>query len=526
MEKRKQTKRSHSLADKLAVWFSVSILLVAVVIGIVFTILFQNYTEKVNKEHMKQTAVSVSTVISNLIHERDGSFGDIFKDKGYKGDKIGKYPPEIPNNDFNDGANIYVDGPRLIRTIKEITDAEVWLVDSSGNIFTTTHEIGSGYAHDYLYETLSGEAQHFINEIFEDGGYDVYGESFSDVFNEDTLTMGVPIYSTRDGVVGAVLLHSPKTGVTESFENGLLILFASLGLALIVGSVLSIIISRVIVKPLKKINKTAMKISEGEYETKTNVSSNDEIGELAQTMDDMGEKLQQAEKESLKLQKMRQDFVANISHELRTPVTVIRGSLEALCEGVVSEPKMVEEYHSQLLNESIYMQRMVNDLLDLSRLQNPDFSININEFNLRDCISDAVRSAKRIAAEKSINVEFECDEEDVCFMIIGDYDRIRQMVLIILDNAIKFTDDINNSVKIVLKSNELSISNIGPGISQEDLPYIFDRFYKSRSEQNKNGTGLGLAIAKQIAIRHNVCVEVTSVQNEITTFKFVFQEKM
>ena len=520
MKKKKQIKRRRSLANKLAVWFAGSILLVTIVIGIVFTVLFQGYTEKVSKEQMKHTALSVSTVISNLIHEKNGSFGDIFKDKG---DFLDKYPPEKP---YTDGAQIYIDGPRLIRSIKEITDAEVWLVDSTRNIFTTSHEIENGYANDYLYEKLPENAKYFINRIFADDGYDVYGESFSEVFNEDTLTMGVPIYSMRDGAVGAVLLHSPKTGMTESFENGLLILLASLGLALIVGTMLSIIISRMVVKPLGKINQTALKISEGEYAAKTNVSGNDEIGELAQTMDEMGEKLQKAEQESLKLQQMRQDFVANISHELRTPVTVIRGSLEALCDGVVNKPEMVEEYHSQLLKESIYMQRMVNDLLDLSRLQNPDFSININEFNLYDCISDAVRSGRRIASEKSVNIEFEHNEEAVCTMFTGDYDRIRQMILIILDNAIKFTDNKNSSVKITFKNNTLEISNVGEGISQADLPYVFDRFYKSRSEQNKNGTGLGLAIAKQIAIRHDIDIKVDSVQKGLTTFTFVFPKKI
>ena len=324
MKKKKQIKRRRSLANKLAVWFAGSILLVTIVIGIVFTVLFQGYTEKVSKEQMKHTALSVSTVISNLIHEKNGSFGDIFKDKG---DFLDKYPPEKP---YTDGAQIYIDGPRLIRSIKEITDAEVWLVDSTRNIFTTSHEIENGYANDYLYERLPENAKYFINRIFADDGYDVYGESFSEVFNEDTLTMGVPIYSMRDGAVGAVLLHSPKTGMTESFENGLLILLASLGLALIVGTMLSIIISRMVVKPLGKINQTALKISEGEYAAKTNVSGNDEIGELAQTMDEMGEKLQKAEQESLKLQQMRQDFVANISHELRTPLTIIRAKLELL----------------------------------------------------------------------------------------------------------------------------------------------------------------------------------------------------
>lgn len=520
MQQTKKSNRKNSLADKLSLCFAASILIVTIIICFVFTILFQSYTERVNKEKMEQTANSISSVITNLLKDRGGSFGDVFGgDNGFYGGPFDDIPkiPNAPNG------SIYIDGPKLIRTIKEITDAEVWLVDLSKHIFTTSQDFVSSYSNEYFYENLSSEQKYFINKIFEENGYDVYGESFGNIFGEATITMGVPIYTMQDGVVGAVLLHNPKLGVTESFENGLLILLSSLGLAIIIGTLLSIFASRVIVKPIKKINETAIRISEGDYSIKTEIYSNDEIGELAETMDDMGEKLQCAEKESKKLQQMRQDFIANISHELRTPVTVIRGSLEALCEGIVNEPKMVEEYHNQLLSESIYMQRLVNDLLDLSRLQNPDFSINICEFNLCDCINDVVRSARRISEEKKIEIIYKY--ENPYYIMEGDYDRIRQMLLIITDNAIKFTEG-NNNVEITFKENVITISNIGLGIDEKDLPYIFERFYKSRSEQNKNGTGLGLAIAKQIATRHNININVESSMNEKTTFTFVFPSKI
>ena len=234
--------------------------------------------------------------------------------------------------------------------------------------------------------------------------------------------------------------------------------------------------------------------------------------------------MRKAEVESEKLEKMRQDFVANISHELRTPVTVIRGSLEALCDGIVTDSDKVTEYHRQLLGESIYMQRLVNDLLDLSRLQNPDFSINITEFNLYDCVSDAVRSGRRIATEKGINIEFNYD--NCIYIVNGDYDRVRQMLLIIIDNAVKFTDNNENSVVVDMKEGCISITNTGVGIKSEELPMVFERFYKSRSEKNKNGTGLGLAIAKQIASRHSVGISVSSVEGGETTFKFVFPMKI
>jgi signal transduction histidine kinase len=262
-------------------------------------------------------------------------------------------------------------------------------------------------------------------------------------------------------------------------------------------------------------------ISEGDYTARTDVRRSDEIGKLAETIDEMGEKLQAANEESEKLQNLRQGFIANISHELRTPVTVMRGSLEALCDGVVTDPEMIRQYHAEMLSESKYMQRMVNDLLDLSRLQNPDFSMNITDFNLYDCISDAVRSARRVADAKELAVNFEYDASEYDFR--GDYDRVRQMLLIVLDNAVKFTDDVSKPVTVSLKHGVVSITNTGRGITAEELPYIFERFYRSSSEDNKNGTGLGLSIARQIALRHGVGVKVTSVPGEETTFVFDFE---
>lgn len=126
-------------------------------------------------------------------------------------------------------------------------------------------------------------------------------------------------------------------------------------------------------KPLNKMRLVAEKMSEHDYTERCNIDQKDEIGQLAQTLDGLGERLLEADQASKKLEQLRRDFIANISHELRTPVTVIRGSLEALCDRIVTEPQEVEDYHRQMLAETLFLQRLINDLLDLSRLQNTDF---------------------------------------------------------------------------------------------------------------------------------------------------------
>lgn len=516
---KKRRKIKFSIAKRLMLCFTAALFFLTVLIGSVFTVFYRNYTENIHRDNMKKTARSIATVLTSAIQGGSESLWDVFID----GDTRRGGPfnmPGYPNYGGNTGV-VYLDGATLISFVKELTDADVWLIDSSLNIITTSQDTGSkSGTESYSYADLPTASQKFIRKIFEDSGYEVFGEGFSDVIGTEMISVGMPIYSPGGEVIGAVLMHTPAGSMTREINTGLLILLGSLAFALFVGMIISIIFSNTLAKPLKRINNTALMLSEGDYSALTHVNRHDEIGELARTMDEMGGKLQLAEQESMKLQKMRQDFVANISHELRTPVTVIRGSLEALCDGVVSDPERVDEYHKQLLGESIYMQRLVNDLLDLSRLQNPDFSIDMSDFNLHDCVGDAVRSGRKIAADKGRTIDFTYDS--VTYTAKGDYDRIRQMLLIIIDNAVKFTDDPANHINVELKNGTVSISNIGPGIKEEELPLIFERFYKSRSEQNKNGTGLGLPIAKQIASRHGIGVSVSSVQGGSTTFKFVF----
>ena len=247
--------------------------------------------------------------------------------------------------------------------------------------------------------------------------------------------------------------------------------------------------------------EVALQLSNGNYSAKCDVNQNDEIGELADTINLLASRLEEASKESGKLEKLRRDFVANISHELRTPITVIRGSLEALYDKVVTDPDKVEEYYIQILNESKFLERLVNDLLDLSKLQNMEFIIDKSEININDLISDVLRSANHLADKKNIEIRTDSIEDSI--KIQGDYGRLRQMFWILIDNAIKFSPQ-DSIIEILVTKEKISFLDHGNGIDVRHLPYIFDRFYKTSGEENKSGTGLGLAIAKQIAERHSI----------------------
>jgi signal transduction histidine kinase len=216
-------------------------------------------------------------------------------------------------------------------------------------------------------------------------------------------------------------------------------------------------------------------------------------------------------------------LISNVSHELRTPITVIRGSLEALRDKVITDPSKVQIYYDQMLSESKALQRLVGDLLDLSRLQNADFYIEKSDQNILDILYDVIRSGEHIASKKNISIVFENTAQDL--VVRGDFGRIRQMIMIILDNAIKFSSA-HGKIDIKLYQTDtlnISIADQGPGIEKEMLPYIFDRFHKTKSPDNKDGTGLGLAIASQIALRHDAQIIAQSEKGEGSLFTIKFK---
>ena len=221
---------------------------------------------------------------------------------------------------------------------------------------------------------------------------------------------------------------------------------------------------------------------------------------------------------------MRLDFFANVSHELRTPITVVRAYTEMLCDGVVTDESKIAGYYERMLLECKSMERLVGDLLILSKMQNPDFIVDVEPVNIAQIFDDVIRSANTISQSKNVSIKIEKDQDT--YMILGDYDRLRQMFFVILDNAIKFSNEYS-TIYIKLSTSDkirISIRDEGIGISKEDLPNIFDKFYKSKLRTNANGTGLGLAIAKQIAFKHQATIEVVSEVSVGTEFIFTFHK--
>jgi signal transduction histidine kinase len=388
--------------------------------------------------------------------------------------------------------------------------SDVWIVDENLNLIMENQMSGKATITPIFRRMPTG-----LTEVFE--GKTTFSEGFSSLLDAPTLTVGTPIEVDGE-IVGAVLLHSPVEGIEDASMQGVGILAVSAVAALALAVILSVFLALTFTKPLNKMKNSALRLAEGDYTAKTGVRLKDEIGELAGAIDVLSGKLLAARQESEKLDKLRRDFVANISHELKTRVTVIRGSLEALCDGVVTEPEQVERYHRQMLNESLYLQRLISDLLDLSKLQNAEFKIEKEMLNLCDILSDAVRSAGALAQKKEIQIRQESDEASLA--VTGDYGRLRQMFLIIMDNAVKFSPP-GEEILVSLEGRTVSVRDHGRGSPRGPATHLRP-FSQVESEENKSGSGRGLAIAKQIADRHGIQVSVSSRPDEGTEFRFQF----
>lgn len=508
----------NKIALKLTLYFSLSLLLFSLIIGSVFMTLFKNQTVQLHKVDMEKRATSIAGTLSTLISNSNAAATQGNEAGGTNGmnsaNRMGGMMHGMGMGGM--GGMMYGMGgySSYLQFLDEIAMADVWLVDETLQLMTIGHMTNR----QINYADLPADADQVVKEVFQ--GNTTFSEGFSSLLNTPTLTVGAPI-KAGEKVVGALLLHSPIQGTKEALQQGAGILAMSITVALLLSLLLSIVLAYTFTKPLNRMKNSTLQLAKGDYLAKTGVQQEDEIGELASAIDILRERLESASHESDRLEQQRRDFIANISHELRTPVTVIRGSLEALCDEVITEPDQIKAYHQQMLKESIFLQHLVNDLMDLTRLQNPDFKIEMENIGLGDLLRDVLRSAQNIARGKGIQLKADIAQQASLGSIQGDYVRLRQMFLIILDNAIKFSPP-EEEVWITFANNTVTIRDKGPGIRPENLPHIFDRFYKSSAVENKTGTGLGLAIAKQIAHRHRIQITVDSQPGQGAQFSFHF----
>jgi len=330
---------------------------------------------------------------------------------------------------------------------------------------------------------------------------------------EKTVYAAAPIQNDASEIVGAVLLVASIEDIYTSVSEIEQKLITYTVITTLVMAVLVFAVSQVLIDPLSSIVNVVQKMSDGHLDQRIDVNGHDEFAKLGFTFNEMAEKLE-------KVDKTRQEFVSNVSHELKTPLS----SIKVLSESILLQDDvpvhMYQEFLQDINSEVDRMTRVVNDLLQLVLLDQGGSGLNVETVGLNGMISGILKRLSPLAEQKDIKFIYE-DVRDVSL----ECDEMKLMSAIsnLIDNAIKYTSN-NGTVKIILDADHqnafITVSDTGIGIKEEDLSKIFDRFYRvdKTRDRETGGTGLGLSITYSTVRLHNGSIRVTSKVNEGTSF--------
>jgi two-component system, OmpR family, sensor histidine kinase BaeS len=334
---------------------------------------------------------------------------------------------------------------------------------------------------------------------------------YSQLFGNSGLVAAVPIGQ----VSGAVLLFRPESVVERAFHHvKWLLVIAGLG-GMLVALGMTVILSKRLASPLQQMANVAREMNEGNYTAKVPVTGDDEVGKLGVAINELAANLHH-------LDTSRKEFLADVAHELRTPMSYIRGYSQVLVEGLVESPEESKNYIQIIHDESIRLETLINDLFVLAQADAQMLQIEKQPMQFADVIDSVTQRMQKKAEDKGVTFRTQVSPLPI---IEADPERLLQVLVNLVDNAIRYTPS-GGSIEISQKRLgdwvEVSVSDTGVGIPRDDLSYIWDRLYrveKSRSRAG-GGTGLGLAIVKQIVEAHGGTVHAESVENFGTTISF------
>jgi signal transduction histidine kinase len=376
------------------------------------------------------------------------------------------------------------------------TSAQVQILDSDGNVLMDS--IGAAHSDKSIQTTdvisaLQGRLGTWIGNV--------------DYDTEPVIAVSHPLMV--EGEVVGVLRFISSLREANSIIKNIYKMLIIIGIAVIaISGIVSLFLANTIVQPLKEITEVAEKMADGQLKVRSEKRYDDEIGKLSDTLNYMAEEL-------VRKEQLKNDFISSISHELRTPLTSIKGWAITLKSDEMRDRKLLMDGLDIIEKESDRLSNMVEDLLDFSRLLSGRITVEKDEINIAESIELISKQLQPRAEDK--NIQFDVIYDPDLPKIIADANRIKQVLINLLDNAFKFTQE---GGKVTLKayptkdSLVIEVADNGPGIPEEDIPYIKEKFYKGKN--SKSTTGLGLSICDEIVKLHGGQMEIKSKLGEGT----------
>ncbi|GGA47869.1 sensor histidine kinase [Psychrobacillus lasiicapitis] len=364
---------------------------------------------------------------------------------------------------------------------------------SDVEVFTVRNprELSACLPFDIDYDTLIGaeERVELIN------GNAITKRGYEKRFDREVVSVIYPLVD-ENRLEGIIYIYVPLTKIAEMASSDVLFLIAIVSLLLICLAYISLKSLQRVLKPLAILNEAALDMAAGKYDTRVKVESQDEVGDLARSFNQMATSIQQEDDK-------KRNFLSVVSHELRTPISYIKGYGEAFEQKLIPEEKKAEIYNL-IVREANRMQKLTNDLLTVARSETLE-EVESGPLVLAETIREVIQLVKPMANEKEITFAISIDEETI---LCADEQKTKQVLINILENAIRYSSNTSKIVisnKTMKKETIIQVTDEGCGIEKEHLPHITERFYRVNKARSRSdgGTGLGLSIAAQLVDAQN-----------------------
>ena len=390
------------------------------------------------------------------------------------------------------------------RIISSTTESEIFLVSLDGKTLLCSE--GENCNHrtfvipeDVMKEALSGE-------------YDGSG-TLDGIYETSHYTVGIPIRNGEE-VVAVLFASTEATDVWFFIMDLMDIIFFCALIATAVSSIAIYFVTNSMTKPLREMAAAAKSFSTGDFSVRVPAEGEDEIAQLARSFNHMADSMAD-------LESVRRSFIANVSHELKTPMMTIGGFIDGILDGTVPEEK--RKQYLEIVSEEIKrLSRLVKSMLSIARIEAGDMKLNPTDFDVNELVCRTVFAFEQKIEEKKLEIMgLESDE----VLVKADNDLVHQVVYNLIDNAVKFVNE-GGCISFGFEQKDgkvfVSVKNTGAGIAQQELPRLFDRFYKTDKSRSldKTGVGLGLYIVQTIVNQHKGDLIVKSVEGEYTEFTF------
>lgn len=392
-----------------------------------------------------------------------------------------------------------------LKTFGTLLNVTIWLTTDSGLIRYDT----SNY---YKFNTLITDFDSLITPSADAGLY--HTGSFGGMLSEDFLSVSAPIAGNFK-INGYIIIHMPLSDIRAERDSILNMVYITFFIIIALSLIFLITFTLFVYKPFKKIKKAADVYASGNFKYKFSVPGHDEIATLAATLQYMAHELDKANDYQTK-------FLANISHDFRSPLTSIKGYLEAMLDGTIP-PEMQENYLNIVIHETERLAKLTNDILTINSYGYNGIYLEISTFDINHAIKDVVNTFEGICSKRKIGFELTFSAKTQ--PVLADMGKIQQVLYNLIDNAVKFSHN-NSFIKISVtdQTNKVmvSIKDSGIGIPKDSISKIWDRFYKTDLSRGKDkkGTGLGLSITKEIIQAHSENINVISTEGVGTEFIF------